>query len=176
MSERNQTRPGHDARAEGMACANALAMPDMVRARLQRGDVTGATLLLGQPWGITATVVHGDKRGRALGFATANLVLSPDTPLAHGVYAVRATVRGACHEGVACFGTRPQFDDGAPRLEVHLFDFDHDIYGASMNVAFVAFQRPEMKFVSVDALKEQMATDCRMARELLREGIEVAVC
>lgn len=174
MSERNQMGKGRDNRPEGMPDI-ASAMPEIVKARLERGDVTGVAALLGKCWAITETVVHGDKRGRALGFPTANLVLSPSTPLAHGVYAVRVTVRGLSHDGVACFGTRPQFDDGAPRLEVHLFDFDQDIYGASIDVAFVAMQRPEIKFVNVEALKEQMALDCVMAREILREEATAAV-
>ena len=71
---------------------------------------------------------------------------------------------------MACFGTRPQFDDGAPRLEVHIFDFNRDIYGVSIDVAFIAFQRPEIKFVNVDALLEQMSLDCAMARKTLRDA------
>lgn len=165
---------GRDFRPEGVADVCVSAMPEIVQVRLKRGDVAGVAVLLGQCWAITETVVHGDKRGRALGFPTANLVLSQSTPLAHGVYAVRATVRGNSHNGVACFGTRPQFDDGAPRLEVHLFDFDEDIYGASMDVAFVALQRPEIKFANVDALKKQMALDCIMAREILREDATIS--
>lgn len=174
MSERKSTIKGRDIRPQSVADVHASAMPEIIRARLERGDAAGVAVLLGQPWSVTETVVHGDKRGRALGFPTANLLLSRDTPLAHGVYAVRVTVRGVCHEGVACFGTRPQFDDGAPRLEVHLFDFDQDIYGAAMTVAFVALQRSEIKFVSVEALKEQMALDCVMAREILREDATAA--
>ena len=126
--------------------------------------------MLGRPWAIEGIVVHGDKRGRLLGFPTANLMLEPDTPLAHGVYAVRAAIAGKVHDGVACFGTRPQFDNGAPRLEVHILDFDQDIYGAPIVVEFVGFQRAEIRFASVDALKEQMSDDCLMARRLLREG------
>lgn len=127
-------------------------------------------MILGHPWTIRSIVVHGDKRGRELGFPTANIMLKPDTPLAHGVYAVRVAVNSASHDGVACFGTRPQFDDGAPRLEVHLFDFDSDIYGVMIDVAFIAFQRPELKFESVDSLKAQMIRDCVLARQLLRDS------
>lgn len=153
----------------------ALTVSKIVLDCLRRGDVARAAVLLGRPWTITSTVVHGDKRGRELGFATANLVLAPDTSLAHGIYAVRATVDNACHDAVACYGTRPQFDDGAPRLEVHLFDFDRNIYGARMDVAFIAFQRPEVKFVSVDSLKEQISQDCVTARQLLRNSREPAL-
>lgn len=144
----------------------------IIRDRLGRGDVKGAAVLLGRPWSIEGVVVHGDKRGRLLGFPTANLMLAADTPLAQGVYAVRALIGGKPHDGVACFGTRPQFDNGAPRLEVHILDFDQDIYGEPIVVEFVGFQRPEVRFASVDALKGQMADDCMTARRLLRDGAD----
>lgn len=148
----------------------ALNPSTIIRDRLGRGDVKGAAVLLGRPWAIEGIVVHGDKRGRLLGFPTANLMLEPGTPLAQGVYAVRAMIAGKVHDGVACFGTRPQFDNGAPRLEVHILDFDQDIYGAPIVVEFVGFQRPEIRFASVEALKEQMGDDCLKARHLLRDG------
>lgn len=138
--------------------------------RLKRGDVQGAAVLLGRPWTIQGVVVHGDKRGRLLGFATANLILEDDRLLAQGVYAVRAIVDGTAYDAVACYGTRPQFDNGAPRLEVHILDFDKDIYGASLVVEFIGFQRPEERFTSVETLKTQMAQDCVNARRLLREN------
>lgn len=147
----------------------------IIRDRLKRGDVQGAAVLLGRPWSIEGVVVHGDKRGRLLGFATANLILDDDRVLAQGVYAVRAIVDGVAYDAVACYGTRPQFDDGAPRLEVHILDFDEDIYGASLVVEFVGFQRPEERFSSVELLKQQMALDCVMARQLLqRESVNGA--
>lgn len=138
--------------------------------RLKRGDVKGAAMLLGRPWAIQGVVVHGDKRGRLLGFATANLILEDDRLLAQGVYAVRAIVDGTPYDAVACYGTRPQFDNGAPRLEVHILDFNEDIYGASLVVEFIGFQRPEERFTCVETLKMQMAEDCVNARQLLRES------
>ena len=91
-------------------------------------------------------VVHGEKRGRELGFPTANLRLDPSCGLKHGIYAVRADIAGKRHDGVASFGRRPMFDDGAPLLEVFLFDFDGDLYGRTIDVAFIGWIRHEQKF------------------------------
>ena len=100
-----------------------------VRAALAAGRVVEATELLGAPWFVSGEVIHGDKRGRELGFPTANLKLDPACGLKHGIYAVRVDIAGVRHDGVASFGRRPMFDDGAPLLEVYLFDFDDDLYG-----------------------------------------------
>ena len=94
----------------------------------------------------------GEQRGRDLGFPTANLRLDPDCGLKHGIYAVRVGIGGMLHDGVASFGPRPTFDNGAPLLEVFLFDFSGDLYGARMDVAFIGWIRPELKFDSIDAL------------------------
>ena len=88
-----------------------------------------AAELLGAPWFVSGEVIHGDKRGRELGFPTANIKLDPSCGLKHGIYAVRVGIAGKRHDGVASFGVRPMFDDGAPLLEVFLFDFDGDLYG-----------------------------------------------
>ena len=101
-----------------------------VRAALAEGKVVEAAELLGAPWFVSGEVIHGDKRGRELGFPTANLRLDPSCGLKHGIYAVRVGVGGMRYDGVASFGVRPMFDDGAPLLEVFLFDFDGDLYGA----------------------------------------------
>jgi riboflavin kinase / FMN adenylyltransferase len=138
-----------------------------IRAALADGDVAGAARLLGREWLVRAKVAHGDKRGRLLGYPTANLILDPAIALRHGIYAVRATVDGRTHAGVASFGRRPTFDDGAPRLEVHLFDFTGDLYGKVMDVAFRGWIRPELKFDGVEPLIRQMDEDSRMARALL---------
>ena len=94
-----------------------------------------ATELLGYPWFVTGEVVHGDKRGRELGFPTANLRLDPACGLKHGIYAVRVGVGGARYDGVASFGRRPMFDNGAALLEVFLFDFSGDLYGADASTS-----------------------------------------
>jgi riboflavin kinase/FMN adenylyltransferase len=142
-----------------------------IRASLAAGDIARANHLLGYRWLVQADVRHGDKRGRDLGYPTANLALDPECGLRHGIYAVRAAVDGTVHTGVASFGRRPTFDNGAPLLEVHLFDFRGDLYGRTMNVEFVAFLRPEERFASVEALVAQMDRDSAEARRLLQEGI-----
>jgi riboflavin kinase/FMN adenylyltransferase len=141
-----------------------------VRAALAAGRVVEATELLGAPWFATGDVIHGDKRGRELGFPTANLRLDPSCGLKHGIYAVRVDVAGKRHDGVASFGRRPMFDDGAPLLEIYLFDFDGDLYGRTIDVAFIGWIRHEQKFESVDILKRQMASDASQARDALKRA------
>ena len=138
-----------------------------IRDALAAGRVTEATELLGYPYFVTAQVVHGDKRGRELGYPTANLRLPPDCGLRHGVYAVRVGVGGTLYNGVANFGRRPMFDSGAVLLEVFLFDFSGDLYGAVLDVAFIAWIRPEMNFDGVEELIRRMDDDSRHARTAL---------
>ena len=106
----------------------------------------------GYPWFVSGEVIHGEKRGRDLGFPTANLRLDPGCGLRHGIYAVRVAVDGKRYGGVASFGRRPTFDNGAPLLETFLFDFSGDLYGKTIDVAFIGWIRPEEKFASVDDL------------------------
>src|SRR3989440_5088454 len=138
-----------------------------IRAALSDGRVVEAAELLGYPWFASGTVVKGDQRGRDLGFPTANISLDPDCGLKHGIYAVRVGIGGMMRDGVASFGTRPTFDDGAPLLEVHVFDFSGDLYGAPINVAFIGWIRAELKFDSIDALVRRMNDDARLARAAL---------
>ena len=138
-----------------------------IRAALAAGRVVEAAELLGNPWFVSAPVVHGDARGRELGYPTANLKLDPGCGLKFGIYAVRVGVAGLRYDGVASFGRRPTFDDGPPLLEVHLFDFSGDLYGASIDVAFLAWIRSELKFTSVAELIRRMDEDCRLARSAL---------
>ncbi len=141
-----------------------------VRSALSQGKVVEAAELLGAPWFVSGEVIHGDKRGRELGFPTANIRLDPACGLKHGVYAVRVGVDGRRHDGVANFGVRPMFDNGAPLLEVFLFDFDGALYGKTVDVAFIGWIRPEQKFDSVDTLKQQMAADSAQARDALKRA------
>jgi riboflavin kinase/FMN adenylyltransferase len=142
-----------------------------IRAALVEGKVTDAARLLGFPWFVSGAVVHGEKRGRDLGFPTANVALDPACGLRHGIYAVRVGAGSARHDGVASFGRRPMFDNGPPLLEVFLFDFAGDLYGKAIDVAFIAWLRPELKFDSVETLTRQMNEDARRAREeLMRAG------
>jgi len=141
-----------------------------VRDALMAGHIAEANDLLGYPWFVTGQVVHGDKRGRELGFPTANLRLDPDCGLRHGIYAVRVGIGGARYDGVASFGRRPMFDTGAVLLEVFLFDFAGDLYGAALDVAFIAWIRPELNFDSIEDLIRRMDDDVRHARTaLMRE-------
>ena len=141
-----------------------------VRAALASGRVVEAAELLGAPWFVSGEVIHGDKRGRELGFPTANLKLDPACGLKHGIYAVRVDIAGKRHDGVASFGRRPMFDDGAPLLEVFLFDFEGDLYGRTIDVAFIGWIRHEQKFESIEALKQHMTADAAQARDALKRA------
>jgi riboflavin kinase/FMN adenylyltransferase len=139
----------------------------VVRARLADGNIVAANDLLGHNWFIEGEVIPGAKRGRELGFPTANIALEPGCDLLHGIYAVRAHLDRKVYQAVASFGSRPQFDDGPALLETMLFDFSGDLYGQTLTVEFVDFIRAEKKFESVEALQERMAVDCREARSIL---------
>jgi riboflavin kinase/FMN adenylyltransferase len=123
--------------------------------------------MLGGPWFVTGEVIHGEKRGRELGYPTANIRLDHNCGLRHGIYAVRAGRGQERFDGVASFGRRPTFDNGAPLLEIFLFDFKGDLYGQALDVAFIGFIREELKFDSVDALIKQMDDDSARARAQL---------
>lgn len=138
-----------------------------IRAALAAGRLDDAAEFLGYPWFVSGTVIHGDKRGRELGFPTANLRLDPACALRHGIYAVRTAIAGRRYDGVASFGRRPMFDTGAVLLEIFLFDFAGDLYGANIDVAFMAWLRDEAMFASAKDLMRQMTEDSRLAREAL---------
>jgi riboflavin kinase / FMN adenylyltransferase len=145
-----------------------------IRAALAAGQVEEAAEFLGYPWFVTGEVIHGDKRGRELGFPTANLSLNASCGLRHGIYAVRAgLVGGRRYDGVASFGRRPMFDTGAVLLEVFLFDFAGDLYGQTIDVAFIAWLREEAAFASVGELVRQMEKDTRGARDALARAGDV---
>jgi riboflavin kinase/FMN adenylyltransferase len=138
-----------------------------IRAALVAGHVAEAAELLGYPWFVTGQVVHGDKRGRELGYPTANLRLDPECGLKHGIYAVRVGAGEQRYDGVASFGRRPMFDNGTVLLEVFLFDFTGDLYGAVLDVAFIAWIRHELNFTSTEELIRRMDEDSRLARAAL---------
>jgi riboflavin kinase / FMN adenylyltransferase len=135
-----------------------------IRMALAEGQIADATAMLGGPWFVTGTVIDGEKRGRDLGFPTANIRLDKNCELKHGIYAVRVGRGAERFDAVASFGRRPTFDNGAPLLEVFLFDFNGDLYGAELDVAFISFIRDELKFDSVDALVKRMNDDSARAR------------
>ncbi len=138
-----------------------------IRMALAEGQIGEATAMLGGPWFVTGVVIHGEKRGRDLGYPTANMRLDRNCGLKHGIYAVRVGRGAERFDGVASFGRRPTFDNGAPVLEVFLFDFNGDLYGAALDVAFIAFIRDELKFDSVEVLVRQMDDDSAKARAAL---------
>jgi riboflavin kinase/FMN adenylyltransferase len=141
-----------------------------IRRALQDGYPERATAELGRPWAIRGVVAHGDKRGRTIGFPTANIALGRHLEPARGVYAV--TVRlpnGAVHGGAANIGRRPTVNAGPEsRLEVNVFDFDGDLYGQDLTVALHAYIRPEVRFSGLDALTAQIAADVAEAHRLLK--------
>ncbi|MBG0808876.1 bifunctional riboflavin kinase/FAD synthetase [Methylosinus sp. H3A] len=138
------------------------------REALAAGDVALATRLLGHPYFVEGVVGRGRQLGRTLGFPTANIALDPSSKLRHGIYAVTLEADGVLREGVANFGRRPTVEaEGAPLLEVFVFDFDGDLYDKTVEVAFIGFIRGEAKFPSLDALTAQMREDAAKAREIL---------
>ncbi len=142
-----------------------------IREALRAGRPDEAAKLLGHWWTVEGHVAAGDGRGRGLDFPTANLKLEHMLEPKFGIYAVRAVVdeKQTC-DGVASFGIRPMFEVKKPLLEVHLFDFQGDLYGKHLAVSFVAYLRPEQKFASLDALKAQMAKDADAAKRLLAKA------
>jgi riboflavin kinase / FMN adenylyltransferase len=139
-----------------------------IRDALVAGDCATAARLLTRPFAIEGTVEHGDKRGRAIGYPTANIALGPYLRPRFGIYAVRGRLEdGRVMEGAANLGVRPTFEPPRELLEPYFFDFDGDLYGQNVEVELISYLRPEAKFDSVDALKAQMADDCDEARRRL---------
>jgi riboflavin kinase/FMN adenylyltransferase len=140
----------------------------LVRDALNRGDLERATRLLGRPYRMAGRVRLGKRLGRQLGYPTANLALHRKVVPLWGIFAVRASGAGLVdHPAVASLGTRPTVDGTDPLLEVHLFDWDGDLYGRYLDVDFVARLRDEQKFASLDALVAQMHRDAAAARAVL---------
>lgn len=138
-----------------------------IREALAAGDVAGAAQFLGRPYALAGTVARGDGRGKTLGFPTANLVpVSPQKVVpARGVYAVAAEVKGEHRYGMTNIGVRPTVSAGqATMIEVHLFDYDRDIYGETVNIAFLRRLRDEKKFESLEELTAQLHRDREEAR------------
>jgi len=138
-----------------------------IRELLKVGDVEGAGLLLGRPYSARGIVVEGDHLGRTLGFPTANLQVSAMKVLPLGVYAVRVQTHEGSYAAVANVGYRPTLGGQLLRFEVHLFDFEGDLYGQELTVEFVRKVRDETKFASLEELKAQIARDAQAARAAL---------
>lgn len=136
------------------------------RAAVEAGDLAKAARLLGRPYSVLGTVKPGAQLGRKLGFPTANLAAHNEQFPPNGVYAVEVEIQGRPVRGVANIGVRPTLEqaEGERLLEVHLLDFQGDLYGQDLEVFFLRFQRAEQKFPSLDALRAQIARDAEMAR------------
>lgn len=143
-----------------------------IRAALDEGRVADAARALGRPYSVRGPVVRGEGRGRALGFPTANIeVADPEKLLPReGIYAVTATVRSATRRGVLHLGPRPTFEGSPPSVELHLLDFDGDLYGEEVRVEFCAWLRGIDRFATVEGLIEAIREDCARAVELFRVG------
>ncbi|MSR35337.1 MAG: bifunctional riboflavin kinase/FAD synthetase [Gemmatimonadetes bacterium] len=143
-----------------------------IREALQAGDVEGAARGLGRPYGLRGLVVHGDGRGRELGFPTANLEVASSDKLipVSGIYAVRAVTRSGTFDGALHLGPRPTFPGATPTIEVHLLDWKGDLYGQDVRVDFVRRLREVRPFDSVAALIVQMKEDIQEARRALAAG------
>ena len=156
----------------GMRLVNAGAdavSSTRIRSLLREGQVAEAAALLGRPHEVRGTVMHGDARGRELGFPTANIASATGFDLAQGVYAVRGLVRGRLVDGVASYG-KPMFDNQRPPFETHFFDFDQDIYGEHISVALIGHIRGQKLFSGLDELIAAIAADSESAREVLGQS------
>jgi riboflavin kinase / FMN adenylyltransferase len=161
---------GIAARAVGPVMDGATAVSSSrIRDALKAGDCETAARLMTRPFAIRGIVEHGDKRGRAIGYPTANIDLGTYLRPRYGIYAVTGRVIGSDEvlKGAANLGIRPTFDPPKELLEPYFFDFDADLYGREIEVALHHFLRPEAKFDDLAELQAQMAQDCARARELL---------
>jgi riboflavin kinase/FMN adenylyltransferase len=173
LLQRLGTRHGYEVEVlPAVAQGGARVSSSAVRAALAAGDLARAETLLGRAYSISGRVVHGRKLGRELGFATANVQLKHNRPPLSGIYAVRVHGVGASSRpAVASLGVRPTVTaSGRAVLEVHLFDFSEDLYGAHMRVEFLHKIRDEERYSNLDALKAQIERDCEAARTYLLES------
>jgi riboflavin kinase / FMN adenylyltransferase len=139
-----------------------------IREAIRDGYLEGASQMLGRPYSLIGSVVHGDHLGRQWGFPTANLATENLALPPRGVYAVNALVRGECHPAVLNIGFRPTLKQPHPtwRVEAHLLDFQGDLYGAELELVFLGKLRDEQAFSSPEALREQIARDIAAARTM----------
>lgn len=151
---------------------NAAISSSTIRAALQQGNVEEAREMLGRSYSVSGEVVHGEKRGRALGFPTANIdVWSEQVVPGNGIYAGWALLGGERFMAVTNVGTRPTFDGQNLTVEAYLLDFDRDIYGETLTFTFESYLRPELRFNDVQELIVQMGADVEAGRAYLAQQI-----
>lgn len=142
-----------------------------IRTEIEDGNIALANMLLGRPYPLSGTVVKGQMRGRLLGYPTANIAHDPDKIIPKdGVYAVKVFVKGNVHHGMLNIGTNPTFENTERTIEVHIFDFNIDIYGENIEVFFIERIRDEKRFSSVTELKEQLHNDKLTSEKILSES------
>ena len=141
-----------------------------VRALIKNKAFDRAQALLGHAWWLSGEVIHGDKRGRLIGYPTANMLLADYIRLPYGVYATQITIEGdsKIYQGATNIGIRPMFESAVPLIESYIFNFDADIYGKKMKIFPRFFLRGEEKYDSLDALISQIAKDCALAASMLK--------
>ena len=149
---------------------NEVISSTKIRQLLTAGEVEHAADLLGRPYAITGIVIRGDSRGKTLGFPTANIASKHAIVPSDGVYAVKLSAREACHNGVVNIGLRPTFATKSLTIEVHVFDFNEDLYGEEVTIFFIKKLRQEKKFDSADALIAQITKDVAEAKIVLAEN------
>jgi riboflavin kinase/FMN adenylyltransferase len=145
-----------------------------IRSALERGEISKVADLLGRRYSVSGRVIHGDGRGKQIGIPTANLEIDRERAVpGAGVYACLVTWKGTVFSAVTNIGVRPTFETEpvSPRVETHILDFSHDLYGEQIDLEFVAHLRSEQRFTSIDALVSQIQSDITAAREML-----AAVC
>lgn len=141
-----------------------------IRQYLQNGQLEKASSLLGRPYFITGKVVHGEKMGRKLGYPTANIVVNEKLKLipCDGVYAIKVTWNNTIYNGMLNIGYRPTVNGLSHMIEAHIFDFEHQIYDHELRISFCKYLRPEIKFPSLEHLKEQLLKDEINAKSVLK--------
>lgn len=140
-----------------------------VRELITAGDLPGAARLLGRCHFLSGKVIHGRERGRTIGFPTANLDSETECVPPDGVYATRVVLPDGAYPSITNIGMRPTFQETARSIEAHIFDFNRDIYDRGIKLEIIERVRPERKFESAEALKQQIATDLKRAKEILAD-------
>ena len=173
LQEMGKTRGFDAVSTETLMSGSERVSSSQIRLLLAQGDMDGAAELLGRPYSMTGRVIHGDKRGRQLGFPTANIAIKRSKSPMLGVFAVEVVgLDAGIYHGVANIGTRPVFAGNQVLLEVHLLDFDRDIYGRHLQVNFMKRLRAEQKFESIEILQEQIKKDIEDARSYFKDRLD----